>query len=95
MERVTDDQYAIIDGRVRHVPGGVEEYLRLLDARSEPSRARSGATTTADKPAPGAQKTPSSVIWSQSRADTAAPAGTQSLKRHRTRHALPILSGNP
>ncbi len=32
MERVTDDQYALIDGRVRHVPGGVDEYLDLLDA---------------------------------------------------------------
>ena len=35
MERVTDDQYALIDGRVRHVPGGVDEYLRLLDERRQ------------------------------------------------------------
>ena len=33
MERVTDQQYALIDGRLRHVPGGVDEYLRLLDER--------------------------------------------------------------
>ena len=33
MERVTDHQYALIDGRLRHVPGGVDEYLRLLDER--------------------------------------------------------------
>ena len=33
MERVTDDQYALIDGRVRHMPGGVDEYLRILDQR--------------------------------------------------------------
>jgi ATP-binding cassette subfamily F protein uup len=33
MERVTDDQFAVVDGKVRHVPGGVDEYLRLLDAR--------------------------------------------------------------
>lgn len=32
MERVTDDQYALLDGHVRHVPGGVDEYLDLLDA---------------------------------------------------------------
>lgn len=31
MERVTDDQYAIIDGHLRHCPGGVDEYLQLLD----------------------------------------------------------------
>jgi len=29
IERVTDQQYAILDGRLRHLPGGVEEYLRL------------------------------------------------------------------
>lgn len=29
LERVTDQQYAILAGRLRHVPGGVEEYLRL------------------------------------------------------------------
>ena len=35
MERVTDDQFALIGGEVRHVPGGVDEYLRLLDASNE------------------------------------------------------------
>ena len=34
MERVTDDQFALLDGRVRHVPGGVDEYLRLLGEKS-------------------------------------------------------------
>ncbi len=29
LERVTDQQYAILDGRFRHLPGGVDEYLRL------------------------------------------------------------------
>ncbi|KGM13957.1 ABC-F family ATP-binding cassette domain-containing protein [Cellulomonas bogoriensis] len=29
LERVTDQQHAILDGRLRHLPGGVEEYLRL------------------------------------------------------------------
>ncbi|WP_113902509.1 MULTISPECIES: ABC-F family ATP-binding cassette domain-containing protein [Brevibacterium] len=32
LERVTDQQYAILDGRLRHVPGGVDEYLRLREA---------------------------------------------------------------
>jgi len=30
LERVTDQQYAIIDGHLRHLPGGVDEYLRLI-----------------------------------------------------------------
>lgn len=33
LERVTDQQYAILDGRLRHLPGGVEEYLRLRGAQ--------------------------------------------------------------
>ena len=33
MERVTDDQFALIGGNIRHVPGGVDEYLALLESR--------------------------------------------------------------
>ncbi len=29
LERVTDQQYGILGGRLRHLPGGVDEYLRL------------------------------------------------------------------
>lgn len=29
MERVTDQQYAIIDGSFRHLPGGIDQYLQL------------------------------------------------------------------
>jgi len=29
LERVTEMQYAVLDGRVRHVPGGVDQYLAL------------------------------------------------------------------
>lgn len=29
LERVTDQQYAILGGKLRHVPGGVDEYIRL------------------------------------------------------------------
>ena len=43
MERVTDDQFALLDGRVRHVPGGVDEYLRLLAERSREPQAADAA----------------------------------------------------
>jgi ABC-type multidrug transport system ATPase subunit len=36
LERVTDQQYAILDGRLRHLPGGIDEYLRLA-AHSPPT----------------------------------------------------------
>ncbi|OMC06138.1 ABC transporter ATP-binding protein [Mycobacterium sp. NS-7484] len=44
LERVTDQQYAILDGRLRHLPGGVDEYLRL-----------SASSATSSAPAPRAE----------------------------------------
>ena len=41
IERVTDQQFAILDGRLRHLPGGVAEYLRLRE------RERAGGAETA------------------------------------------------
>ena len=45
LERVTDQQYAILDGRLRHLPGGIDEYLRLASEatveRATPVAARS------------------------------------------------------
>nr|WP_255727636.1 ABC-F family ATP-binding cassette domain-containing protein [Nesterenkonia sp. DZ6] len=46
LERVTDQQYAIFDGRMRHVPGGVEEYLRLKAARANGASAESAGSGT-------------------------------------------------
>ncbi|OBF22183.1 ABC-F family ATP-binding cassette domain-containing protein [Mycobacterium sp. ACS4331] len=40
LERVTDQQYAILDGRLRHLPGGVDEYLTLAGRRPETPAAR-------------------------------------------------------
>ncbi|ART69654.1 ABC transporter ATP-binding protein [Mycobacterium dioxanotrophicus] len=48
LERVTDQQYAILDGRLRHLPGGVDEYLRLAAQPSAPAT----ASRTAPTPAP-------------------------------------------
>lgn len=40
MERVTDQQWALIGGNLRHVPGGVDEYLRLTEGMSAGGSAR-------------------------------------------------------
>jgi ABC transport system ATP-binding/permease protein len=38
LERVTDDQYAILgDGKVRHLTGGVDQYLKLRQAMETPA----------------------------------------------------------
>jgi ABC transport system ATP-binding/permease protein len=50
LERVTDQQYAIFDGRLRHLPGGVDEYLRLAAQRT--AEGRGGPAPS--KPAPAA-----------------------------------------
>jgi ABC transport system ATP-binding/permease protein len=50
LERVTDQQYAILDGRLRHLPGGVDEYLRLATqttASAPPAPAASAAAPQA------------------------------------------------
>jgi len=57
LERITDLQYAVLDGTVRHVPGGVEQYLELRAASaaatgtsgaSSRSGAGSGSTSAGD-----------------------------------------------
>lgn len=40
MERVTDQQWALIGGTLRHVPGGVDEYLQLTEDLSAGGSAR-------------------------------------------------------
>ena len=47
VERVTDQQYALLDGRLRHVPGGVDEYLRLRAEEKAAAAASAGATPAA------------------------------------------------
>ncbi|MFF7293419.1 ABC-F family ATP-binding cassette domain-containing protein [Microbacterium sp. NPDC008134] len=50
LERVTDQQFAILDGHLRHLPGGVDEYLRLRHlqtANAEKGQAVKAATEAA------------------------------------------------
>lgn len=65
MERVTDNQFALIDGKLRHLPGGVDEYLRIVRGAKAGSAAdRQGALSTSpsaaspDAPLPTVAKTP-------------------------------------
>lgn len=56
MERVTDQQYAILDGRLRHLPGGVEEYLRLRSTEQ-----RGGPSSPASPASPNATSNPNAA----------------------------------
>ncbi len=57
IERVTDQQYAILGGHLRHLPGGVDEYLRLrarsLREGGEAAHAGADAAAAVSAPAPG------------------------------------------
>ncbi|OWP23105.1 ABC transporter ATP-binding protein [Microbacterium sp. AISO3] len=55
LERVTDQQYAILGGRLRHLPGGVDEYLRLR--REQPERTGANAATSAPSSGSGTGST--------------------------------------
>ena len=44
MERVTDQLFALVDGGLRHVPGGVDEYLRILADREAAETAANAST---------------------------------------------------
>jgi len=46
MERVTDQQYAVMNGHLRHLPGGVDEYLRLRRAQQSAATADGGPSAT-------------------------------------------------
>ena len=49
LERVTDQQYAILDGHLRHLPGGIDEYLRLAARRDALSAKSTTVNTTTAK----------------------------------------------
>jgi ABC transport system ATP-binding/permease protein len=54
LERVTDQQYAILDGRLRHLPGGIDEYLTL--AANYPSTAEPPPAAPQPQAMSGAQR---------------------------------------
>ena len=51
VERVTDQQYAVIDGMLRHLPRGVDQYLELRAQKSAAPSA-SATATAASQPSP-------------------------------------------
>ena len=55
MERVTDDQFALIEGKVVHVPRGVDEYLELLEDRVH-AKQKGGSSSAAGSSSKGSGK---------------------------------------
>ncbi len=76
MERVTDDQFAIIDGKVRHLPGGVEEYVRMMDERDARVQATS-ARAALDRAGGALNGSSSQAISGESDSDKPSLSGGQ------------------
>ncbi|MGA9488899.1 MAG: ABC-F family ATP-binding cassette domain-containing protein, partial [Mycobacterium sp.] len=55
LERVTDQQYAILGGRLRHLPGGVDEYLQLARQVGTERAAATAARPSESQEMTGAQ----------------------------------------
>ena len=51
LERVTDQQYAILNGQLRHLPGGVDEYLKLRTHQMLASTPTTAPDAESDSPA--------------------------------------------
>lgn len=49
LERVTDQQFALIDGNIRHLPGGVDEYLQIVERLQREHENKLGAAQTQNK----------------------------------------------
>lgn len=79
MERVTDQQYAILNGHLRHVPGGVDEYLRL--AAAAPSAHQGGAAHTPTKSAGGNAAANGTTGTSGGQSSTLSNAERQRLRK--------------
>lgn len=50
LERVTDQQYGILGGHLRHLPGGVDEYLRLRTSHGDTTGAAAAKPTANQAP---------------------------------------------
>ena len=46
-ERVTDDQYALVDGELMHMPRGVDQYLEIVEQRKRQAAAASSGPVQA------------------------------------------------
>ncbi|WP_394555204.1 ABC-F family ATP-binding cassette domain-containing protein [Agromyces sp. MMS24-JH15] len=70
VERVTDQQYAILDGHLRHLPGGVEQYLELRK-RADATGGAPGSSSSSSR---GAAAAVASSSASASGGASVAPA---------------------
>ncbi|HPZ94002.1 MAG TPA: ABC-F family ATP-binding cassette domain-containing protein [Mycobacterium sp.] len=72
LERITDQQYAVVDGRLRHLPGGVDEYLRIAARRAAAPAEEAPRTASAGSVGPESQPVRSGAEMHRVRKEVAA-----------------------
>ncbi|WP_439690941.1 ABC-F family ATP-binding cassette domain-containing protein [Curtobacterium sp. SP.BCp] len=99
LERVTDQQYAVLGGHLRHLPGGVDEYMRLRASGSVPATASAAAAAAAGRPdTAGGTGSAGNVAGSAGgagagAAGAAAASGASGMPAAAAAAAAPALSG--
>ena len=53
LERVTDQQFALDNGKIIHLPGGINDYFDMLDRSADNGRRLPGASAAVSREAPG------------------------------------------
>ncbi|MEC4271697.1 ABC-F family ATP-binding cassette domain-containing protein [Adlercreutzia sp. R25] len=98
MERVTDHQFALVNGKVRHLPGGVDEYLKLAEEAERAAEAARGAaksTRGAKGAASGvAASVTSDVILSERSESKDPPAVAPALSGGEQRALRKLMASN-
>ena len=62
LERVTDQQFAILGGHLRHLPGGVDEYLRLRKLEEQKQAGSGGVGASTASSAASTASAPASAL---------------------------------
>ncbi len=88
LERVTDQQFALIGGKVRHLPGGVDDYLDMIEkAKTAAPAGVSASQKEPPTPASLPRRTtpPSSAARNSARPASASPPSSASSQSWRSR----------
>ena len=75
MERVTDDQFAVRNAGLRHLPGGIDEYLRLSAQQDADDAARAAAGPAGNRNAAAEAAAGSAGAGTSGAGGSAASAG--------------------
>ena len=87
LERVTDQQFALIGGKIRHLPGGVQDYLDMTEA------IKNGKDPFADEKAGGRNKRNATGNASADSGDSGEADAAGAAKEQKSASATPKLSG--